>query len=157
MVWLPKRCYSQAAMNHLLFVLSSSKFLFFLASSLSLFLFLFISALRRFIFDNLTVPQSEDLLRQHSANATYLVSHFHDPQSYQFHIRFEEVGEGERTRQKERERGEKKRELSCWVFLSLPPCWSISEDEDLLFKQYSISISNKELHVEGLVRNHEHG
>ena len=40
MVWLPKRYHSQTAMNHLLFVLSSSKFLFFLASSLSLFLFL---------------------------------------------------------------------------------------------------------------------
>ncbi|XP_003382854.2 PREDICTED: uncharacterized protein LOC100634091 [Amphimedon queenslandica] len=44
----------------------------------------------RFIFDDFSSQQSEDLLRQHGKHATYLVSHFHDPQSYQLVIRFDE-------------------------------------------------------------------
>ncbi len=43
----------------------------------------------RFMFDNLSTQQSEDLLRQHGGHCFYLVSHFLDPQSYQMTIRFE--------------------------------------------------------------------
>jgi hypothetical protein len=42
-----------------------------------------------YIFDNLSSQQGEDILRQHGSNASYLVSHFHDPQSYQLIIRLE--------------------------------------------------------------------
>ena len=41
----------------------------------------------RYVFDNLSCDQAEDLLWQHGADGTYLVSHFHDPESYGMSIR----------------------------------------------------------------------
>lgn len=43
-----------------------------------------------FVFDDLSLQQAEDLLRQHGNHASYLVSHFHDPKSYQLTIRFDD-------------------------------------------------------------------
>ena len=62
-----------------------------------------------------------------------------------------------REREREREKERKRERAFLLSFLPLPPCCSVSEDEDLLFKYYSVSISNKELHVESLVRDREHG
>jgi hypothetical protein len=41
----------------------------------------------RYVFDNLSCDQAEDLLWQHGEDGTYLVSHFHDPESYGMSIR----------------------------------------------------------------------
>ena len=41
----------------------------------------------RYVFDNLSCDQAEDLLRQHGEQGTYLVSHFHDPESFGLSIR----------------------------------------------------------------------
>ena len=41
----------------------------------------------RYVFDNLSCDQAEDLLWQHGEDGMYLVSHFHDPESYGMSIR----------------------------------------------------------------------
>lgn len=43
-----------------------------------------------YVFDNLSCDQAEDLLRRHGDNGTYIVSHFHDPESYGLSIRIME-------------------------------------------------------------------
>jgi len=43
-----------------------------------------------YVFDNLSCEQAEDLLRQHGAHGTYLVAHFHDPESFGLSIRLSE-------------------------------------------------------------------
>lgn len=45
----------------------------------------------RYVFDNLSCEQAEDLLRQHGAHGTYLVAHFHDPESFGLSIRLRYV------------------------------------------------------------------
>jgi hypothetical protein len=40
-----------------------------------------------YVFDNLSCDQAEDLLRRHGDDGSYLVSHFHDPESYGLSIR----------------------------------------------------------------------
>ena len=42
----------------------------------------------RYIFDDLSTQQAEDLLRQHGEHGVYLVTRFNDPRSYQLVIRF---------------------------------------------------------------------
>ena len=42
---------------------------------------------KRYVFDNLSCDQAEDLLRRHGDDGSYLVSHFHDPESYGLSIR----------------------------------------------------------------------
>ena len=46
-----------------------------------------VCAMHRYVFDNLSCDQAEDLLRQHGERGTYLISHFHDPESYGLSIR----------------------------------------------------------------------
>ena len=41
----------------------------------------------RHMFDNLSCDQAEDILRRHGDHGTYLISHFHDPESYGLSIR----------------------------------------------------------------------
>ena len=45
------------------------------------------SILSRYVFDNLSCDQAEDLLRQHGNHQTYLIVHHLDPESYGLSIR----------------------------------------------------------------------
>jgi hypothetical protein len=45
-----------------------------------------------YVFDNLSCDQAEDMLRRHGDDGSYLVSHFHDPESYGLSIRLSEGG-----------------------------------------------------------------
>ena len=40
-----------------------------------------------YVFDDLSFKQAEDMLRLHGENGTYLVSHFHDPESFAVSVR----------------------------------------------------------------------
>lgn len=46
-------------------------------------------SMHRYVFDNLSCEQAEDLLRQHGDHGTYLVAHFHEPESYGLSIKLE--------------------------------------------------------------------
>eukprot|EP00731_Ephydatia_muelleri_P017806 Em0010g904a len=43
-----------------------------------------------YVFDDLSFKQAEDMLRRHGNNGVYLVSHFHDPESFGVSIRLRE-------------------------------------------------------------------
>ena len=46
-----------------------------------------VSFLIRYVFDDLSCQQAEDLLGRHGDHGYYLVAHFHDPESYGLSIR----------------------------------------------------------------------
>ena len=69
----------------------SEKFLIIMYYSNSKFLILNFHSnviiCNRHMFDNLSCDQAEDILRRHGDHGTYLISHFHDPESYGMSIR----------------------------------------------------------------------
>ena len=66
----------------------------------------------RYVFDNLSCDQAEDMLRRHGDDGSYLVSHFHDPESYALSIRLSlvrrEGGKREGKKEERREGGKRK-------------------------------------------------
>ena len=83
------------------------------------------------MFDNLSCDQAEDLLRRHGDEGSYLVSHFHDPESYGLSIRLSLV--------------ERERENNSMVWLSY------REGGVEVYKHYSICIKEGNFQLENAV------
>lgn len=87
------------------------------------------------MFDDLSFKQAEDMLRRHGNNGVYLVSHFHDPESFGVSIRLRYFI----------------RTFLLLLVYTPPHLRLCREGEEVVYKHYPVCIAGQQLYADGVV------